>query len=198
MNYKSESDASSLEEKQNTVSEVKQKFFKAIKRKMGDLFIEGLSEFFGNTNLDPKKLIVLRLPQSLKPIFNLFRDDSLLINTSLMYILYSLGLMDKNLQFQYEVNLSKIANRKSDLQEIRELLWIDSDSQVEFITKFILPTYLTQVYPFLEDQVQNLVTFGLLKIFEWLNLLNIKANSLISRYERSFVIVTQAIKSAQG
>lgn len=198
LNSKPEAEANTLEEKQNTISEVKQKFFNAIKRKLGDLFVEGLSEFFGNANLDPKQLIILKLPQFLKPIFNLFRDDYLLIDTSLMYILYSLELIDKNLQFQYEVKLSKIANKKKDLQGLKELLWIDSDTQVEFITKFILPAYLAPIYPILEEQIQNLVIFGLLKIFDWLDLLNLKARSLISNYEQSFVVVSQAIKNATG
>ena len=191
MNSDFEKEFQTLETKQNAIVDVKNRFNQIIKRRIGALLLEGISEILESENLSQDCVKILKLPIFLKPIFNFFTDNQLLLESSLLYIIYSLELLNPEMQEVYEQNLAKIEKRKKDLLELGDLLWVNIDSTTEFICKFNVPTYMSHIFHLLEDAVPNLVVFGLLRIFQWMNLLSFKVNSLVPKYEQSFSDVLQ-------
>ncbi|TFG05463.1 MAG: hypothetical protein EU536_01805 [Promethearchaeota archaeon] len=185
-----------LEAKQNTIQDVKAQFNKIIKKKLGALLISGLSESLGIEILDHDQIKIFKLPLFLKPIFTYFKDSQLLIETSLLYIMHCLELMNNEMHTNYDMNLVKIEQNKRDIIGLKDLLWVNLDPSMDFVCKFILPTYLLRIYPALEKEFPNLITFGALKIFEWLNLLNEKSRAFISQYEGIFQQVYLVIHSS--
>ncbi|NVM54759.1 MAG: hypothetical protein HWN66_13740 [Candidatus Helarchaeota archaeon] len=193
MKFKSEMERKSLESKRNIVKGVENKFNQVIKKKIGDLLIEEISRFLGNGSFNSEHLKILNIPRFFKPIFKFFNNNQLLLESSLLYIIYSLDIMNPEMQEIYDGNLSRIEYKRNELMEIKDLLWIDVDTTEEFVCQFNLPSFILPIYPVLEKEFQNLLIFGLLKIFEWLNLLNTKVSSLIPKYEQNFAEILQTI-----
>ncbi len=194
MKPKAKEDSTFLEDKQSAISDMKEKFNKMIMNKLGDLLLDGMSEFLGIEYQDQDQIKIIKLPQFLKPLFGYFKDNQLLVETSILYIIHSLNLINDELQTRYDINLSKIERRKHDLLEFKDLLWINLDPSLDFVCKFSVPAALLPIYPYLEKEIQNLITLALLKIFEWLDLLNFKVSALIPRYQERFAEIYHGIK----
>ncbi|MHA1265694.1 MAG: hypothetical protein ACTSRS_10730 [Candidatus Helarchaeota archaeon] len=191
--YNTDLKSKQLVEKQTTITEVKCRFNKMIRRRLGALLIRGLSEYLGEEILDPNQIKFFKLPLFLKPIFTYFHNDQLLLEVSILYIIYSLGLMNNEMQTNYDIYLAKIEYKKYEIKELRDLLWINLEREQVFTCKFQVPPYLLRILPIIEEKGANLVAFGILKIFEWLDLLPAKVQLLVSIYERSFQELYQTI-----
>jgi len=161
--------------------------------KLGNLLIKGISDFLGVDDSTPNQIKFINLPQFLKPFLNFFKDKQFLIETSLLYISNCLGLMTEQMQEVYNYNLAEIETKRESLLEMRDLFWVNSQIDANFPCRFDLPQYLSLIYPYLEEEIQNLITFGILKILEWLGLLNNWAQSVIPIYEQSYAKVFQTL-----
>ena len=176
-----------IEAKVSELNYVKEKFMSVIKSKIGDLLVEEVSRIIGDEKGRSNPSLILKLPHFLKSIFSFYNDEKLLIETSLLYIMFSLDLMSQEMKALYEKNISQIENKKGPLLEMKELLRVNRTIVPEFIVKFEVPTFILPHFSLLEKNFQNLVVYGLLKIFEWLNVLDSKENLGNSIYEQSFI-----------
>jgi hypothetical protein len=183
---KSETSAAVLESKREEIEKVKNRYNKIIMQKLGKLLVEELSRVAGNEQPNQDQYIILKLPKFLKSLLNFFNNDQLLIETGLLFIIFSLNLLDDEMQIRYRQNISSIQIRKDDLSQMKDLLWVNLDPTPDCICKFRLPSYLFPAYPLFEKYMPDLAIFGILKIFEWLDLLNSTVCSLIRNYEGSF------------
>jgi len=183
---KSELGAEILETKLEEIQRVKDKFNRIMMQKLGKLLVEELSKVSGDDISGQNQYIVLKMPKFLKALFNYFKNDQLLIETGLLFIVYSLHLLDDEMQIIYGRNIASIQDKKDDLSKIRDLIWINVDLTPDCICKFRVPSCIFPAYPVFEKYMPNLAIFGLLKIFEWLNLLNSPVAALIANYEDSF------------
>ena len=193
--HRTEEDLAYLEDKQAAINGMKEKFNKMIMNKLGELLLDGMSEYLGIEYHDQDQIKVLKLPQFLKPLFGYFKDNQLLVETSLLYLIHSLNLMNPEMQTRYDINISKIEQKKYDIMEFKDLLWINLDISLDYVCKFRVPALLVPVFPHLENEAPNLIALALLKIFEWLDLLNSKVSELIPRYQQSFNEIYHAIKN---
>jgi hypothetical protein len=183
---KSETSAAVLENKIEEIEKVKNRYNKIIMQKLGKLLVEELSRLAGDEQPNQDQYIILKLPKFLKSLLNFFNNDQLLIETGLLFIIFSLNLLDDEMQIRYQQNIASIQTKKDDLSQMKELLWVNLDLTPDCICKFRLPSCLFPAYPLFEKYMLDLAIFGILKIFEWLNLLNSTVCSLIPHYEGSF------------
>ena len=191
-----EAEGDSLQTKQDVINGVKSQFYKKVMSKLGDLLLKGISEFLGIENSTSNHIKFIKLPLFLKPFLFFFKNKQLLIETSLLYISNCLGLMTEQMQEAYDDNLAKIETKRESFLEMKDLFWVNSQIDANFPCRFDLPQYLSLIYPYLEEEIQNLVTFGMLKILEWLGLLNNWAYSVVPMYEQSYTKVFQALPLA--
>ena len=189
MNYQEEPEQ--LETKIETINKVKEKFNQVIKQKLGELLIDGISEYIGEDQLNYKQLKIIKIPQVLKPMFYFFNDDQLLIDTSIQYILYCLDLITNEIYARYNENIQIITRKKDELMAIKDLLWVNMSQTSEYVCKYKVPNVLYDYLINMEKEFEEIIIFGLLKIFEWLNLLNSTALGLIPKYEQSFIKAQQ-------
>jgi len=103
--------------------------------------------------------------------------------------------MNPEMQTRYDMNISKIEQKKYDIMEFKDLLWINLDISLDYVCKFRVIALLVSVFPHLENEAPNLIALALLKIFEWLDLLNSKVSELIPSYQKSFNEIYHAIKN---
>ena len=186
-----------LQVKQDAISEVKNQFYKSVLRRLGDSLLEGISEYLGTEDVGDTQIRILKLPQFLKAFLNFFEDEQLLVEASLLYVSDSLGLMTDEIQAIYDQNLAKIESKRRDLQDMKDLLWVGAQLGGSFLCQFPLPPYLELIFTYLEGDIQSLITFGMLKILEWLGTLNSYGQVLIPKYERSFNVILQSNLSSR-
>ena len=192
---KSEMSAEVLENKIEEIEKVKNRYNKIIMQKLGKLLVEELSRVAGDEKPNQEQYIILKFPKFLKALLNFFNNDQLLIETGLLFIIFSLNLLDDEMQIRYGQNISSIQNRKDELSQMKDLLWVNIDLTPDCVCKFRLPSCLFPASPLFEKYMPDLAIFGILKIFEWLNLLNSTVCSLIRNYEGSF---NEVYKRATG
>jgi hypothetical protein len=90
------------------------------------------------------------------------------------------------MQIVYARNIASLQVKRDELLKMKDLLWINIDQTPDCICKFRVPSSLFPAYPLFEKFMPDLAIFGILKIFEWLNLLNSTIETLIIKYEGSF------------
>ncbi|HUX98611.1 MAG TPA: hypothetical protein VMV49_03600 [Candidatus Deferrimicrobium sp.] len=190
--FKPEVETSLLETKINEINKVKGRFYQVIKQKLGELLIEGLRDFLGETGSIESHIKLIKIPIILKPIFYFFNNDQLLIETSLLYIMYCLDLMDSELQIVYNEKISKIESKKGEFVQLKDLLSVHMNNDSEYLGKFKVPSYMNSFFLKWEGKIPNVTIFGLLKILEWLNILDSKTLQLINTYEQYYIEVQQA------
>ena len=130
-----------IEDKVSELNDVKEKFFTIIKNKIGELLVEEISRISGDVGESKNGSLILKLPHFLKSIFSFYNDEKLLIETSLLYIMFSLDLMSMEMSALYEKNIQKIENKKESLIELKELLRVNRTIVPEFVCKFDIPTF---------------------------------------------------------
>jgi len=181
------------ESKSDKINDVKEKFFQVIKRKIGNLLVEEISKIIENEGFSSNRKIILKIPHFLKSLFSFYNDEGLLIETSLLYICYCLNLMTDEMQVIYEQNLAEIEKNRVILLKMKELLQLNKSETPVFICKFELPTYILSKYSLIEDDFENLIIFGLIKIFEWLGVFDSEFIEKYSKYEICFSSVVQRL-----
>jgi hypothetical protein len=190
MEYKIEPDDQSdgMDSKSDAINDAKDRFYQIIKRKIGDLLVDQISRITGSTSQDHTKVTFLKFPHFLKPIFSFYNDNKLLIEASFLYILFCLEQMNPELQKLYEHYISKIEYPKANLMEMRDLIRINKTIEPQFVCKYEIPAYLLPSYSIYEENFPHLIVFGLIKIFEWLNVFEGDLVSLNPSYEQSFAV----------
>lgn len=183
---KSDASAEVLESRIEEIEKVKNRYNKMIMEKLGKLLVEELSKVAGNEQSAQDQYIILKLPKFLKSLLNFFNNDQLLLESGLLFVIFSLNLLDDEMQIRYGQNIESIQTRKETLLQMKDLLWVNLDITPDCICKFRLPSCLFPAYPLFEKHMPDLAIFGILKILEWLGLLNSSICSLIRNYEGSF------------
>lgn len=183
---KSEMSARILEGRVEEIQKVKDKFNRIMMQKVGKLLVEEISKVSGSINFSQNQYTILKLPKFLKSLLNYFKNDQLLIETGLLFIVYSLHLLTDEMQISYEKNIASFKEKRDELLKMKDLLWLNIDLTPECVCKFRVPSSIFPAYPLFEKFMPDLAIFGILKIFEWLNLLNSSVGSLIANYEASF------------
>ncbi len=198
MEYKIEPDDKSdgMDSKSDAVNDAKDRFYRIIKRKIGDLLVDQISRITGSSSKNDTRITFLKFPHFLKPIFSFYNDNKLLIEASFLYILFCLEQMTPELQKLYEHYISKIEYPKANLLEMRDLIRINKTIEPQFVCKFEIPTYLLPSYSIYEENFPDLIVFGLIKIFEWLNVFEAGLVSLNPSYEQSFTAAYSIPKEA--
>jgi hypothetical protein len=187
--------ADGIKTKIEEINNVKSKFNQIVLKRVGELLVEEISKIMGVNALNPNKIVLLKLPNFFKAIFHFYNNDNLLFETSLLYVIYSLGCLDAEMRMIYERNVGFLESRKDELCGLRDLLRLNFDKERDFTCKFIITSSMQPLYALLENQIENLIVFGLFKIFEWLNVINAQVQSEISTYEQSFTKTLQLFQT---
>ena len=74
-NYDLEQPQNGLQNKVDKINDVKNKFFNAIKTKIGDLLIDELSRIAEAEKRKKSNLITMKIPYFLKPVFSFFNNN---------------------------------------------------------------------------------------------------------------------------
>ncbi|MHA1129286.1 MAG: hypothetical protein ACTSQI_11420 [Candidatus Helarchaeota archaeon] len=198
MDYKIAPDntAKNLYSKANMIDNIKDRFYQIIQRKIGDLLVDEISRITGTPVEGAGRLIFLKIPHFLKSIFSFYDDDQFLIETSFLYILFSLEKMNQELQVIYDQYLQKIMKNQKDLLELSDIIRINSTREPESVCKFEIPSYLKSSYAMVSDEFNDLIIFGLVKIFEWMNIFSPDLCTSNPHYEQAFLSVLRALSDS--
>ncbi len=136
----------------------------------------------------------LNLPRFLESFINSLQNPQFLLESALLYVIFSLDLMNIEMRKVYNKNMTEIEKRKDEILRIRNTI-LSSDDTTSTRVQFKLPAYTEAIYPLIETHLQDLIGYGLLMIMEWLELNNPLISQLRSIHERVFNQVRQNLPS---
>lgn len=182
-----------IQSKVDKINDLKGRFYQTIKKKIGELLVEEINKKIEEELRSDAGKITLKIPYFLKPIFSFYNNDALIIETSLYYIIYSLDLMDPEMKIVYEQNLAQFEASRTRLTELKGLLQIYLNNMPAFDILYKIPSQVLPIYPILEEEINNLIIFGMLKLFEWLNILDLEIYPEKPTYEHSYTKILKAL-----
>ncbi len=132
----------------------------------------------------------LNLPRFLDPFLNCLQNPQFMLESALLYIVYSLDQMNIEMRKIYNKNMTEIENRKNEILSAKDRIMSSNDT-TQMAYPFKMPAYISTLYPVLESNFQDLMIYGLMMMMEWLGVLSQPISLMMQNYERIFSQIQQ-------
>ncbi len=142
--------------------------------------------------LNQNTIKTVELPLLLEPFFEMVSNVKLYVETSLLYVMHNLELLTEEAQILYETNLLKVeAEKYENLLNKKNRFWIKLQQETFFPLEVEIMSTLLPFFHTFEAEISSLITYGILKILQWLDLLNRRVERLLPQYEEQLIDISQ-------
>lgn len=189
-----------IQEKQQKIEGVKEKFEREVLKKIGDVLIFEIGKIIekikSEKQVQQKNIVKYSFPNYLKPIITLLNKDNLLIETAFLYIFLNLNKNSPEYERKYNIDIQSILKIFNSSSELKNLIIANSENadNSQFFIEFQIPENSSIKINQLGENTPYFLIFGILAIIKWLGLWGPKYQSEYIKYEEYFQNYFKALK----
>jgi len=192
MTLSSNDDFDLIERKQEKIKSTKLNFENKILSKIGDALLSELFSLRSDETPSVSKqdqLINIKIPSEIRSIIEKINNNDIIIETAILYFLYNINHLNEKLDSKYQENKQILINNVNGLSfssKSDDLYRLFSKTN-ELIVNFTIPDYIREKFALMSEKFQDLIVYGILAIFKWLNIIKSNHDVIFNKYEQYFL-----------